>query len=194
MKEIEVKVLKIDKSEIISKLKELGAVKIKDEYQYNYVFDREDRFLKKEYNGYLRIRKTVSQNNKEEIELTLKRNISNSKFRENIENNLIINNVEEGIKILEALGYKMIHKGEKKRDSYKYESIMFEIDTWDKETYPYTYLEIEVEKEEDLKKAVKMLGLNNKDVTKKSIEELRDEEFGESNWQKTIFIITWNLI
>ena len=77
MKEIEVKVLKIDKSEIISKLKELGAVKIKDEYQYNYVFDREDRFLKKEYNGYLRIRKTVSQNNKEEIELTLKRNISN---------------------------------------------------------------------------------------------------------------------
>jgi adenylate cyclase class 2 len=181
MKEIEVKVLKIDKSEIISKLKELGAVKIKDEYQYNYVFDREDRFLKKEYNGYLRIRKTVSQNNKEEIELTLKRNISNSKFRENIENNLIINNVEEGIKILEALGYKMIHKGEKKRDSYKYESIMFEIDTWDKETYPYTYLEIEVEKEEDLKKAVKILGLNNKDVTKKSIEELRDEEFGESN-------------
>jgi adenylate cyclase class 2 len=93
----------------------------------------------------------------------------------------MINNVEEGIKILEALGYKMIHKGEKKRDSYKYESIMFEIDTWDKETYPYTYLEIEVEKEEDLKKAVKILGLNNKDVTKKSIEELRDEEFGESN-------------
>jgi hypothetical protein len=35
-----------------------------------------------------------------------------------------------------------------------------------------------------------MLGLDRKNITEKSIEELRDDEFGESNWQKRIFIIT----
>ncbi len=175
MKEIEVKVLNIDKDKIESKLKQIGCELIKDEYQYNYIFDTEERRLKKKYNGYLRIRKTVNKDKTEKIELTLKRNIANTKFRKNIENNLNIDNVEEGTNILEALGYKLMHIGKKHRISYKHKDILFEIDTWDKETYPYTYLEIEVIREEDLERAIELLEIDKKNITKKSIEELREE-------------------
>jgi len=175
MKEIEVKVLNIDKDKIESKLKKIGCELVKDEYQYNYIFDTEDRRLKNQYNGYLRIRKTVNKDESEKIKLTLKRNIEDSKFRKNIENNLNIDDIEEGINILEALGYKLIHTGKKHRVSYRHKDILFEIDTWDKETYPNTYLEIEVIKEEDLEKAVQLLDINKNNITKKSIEELREE-------------------
>ena len=46
MKEIEVKVLNIDKNKIELKLKNLGAELVKDEIQYNYIFDTEKRRLK----------------------------------------------------------------------------------------------------------------------------------------------------
>ncbi len=175
MKEIEVKVLNIDKDKIEYKLKQIECELVKDEYQYNYIFDTQERRLKKLYNGYLRIRKTVNKDKSKKIELTLKRNIKDSEFRKNIENNLNINNVEEGIKILEALGYILMHTGKKHRVSYRYKDILFEIDTWDKETYPHTYLEIEVIREEDLDKAIELLDIDKKNITKKSIEELREE-------------------
>jgi len=181
MKEKEVKVLNIDKEKIEKKLIKIDSKLVKDEFQYNYIFDKEDRYLKNEHQGYLRIRRTTADNKNEKIELTLKRNISKENIRENIENNLNIDNVEEGIKILGILGYKLIHKGIKHRKSYKYEGILFEIDTWDKETYPYTYLEIEVEKEENLEKALELLDIDKKNITKKSIEELREEEFGRKD-------------
>jgi len=181
MKEKEVKVLNIDKDKIENKLIKIGGKLVKDEFQYNYIFDKEDRYLKNEYQGYLRIRRTISDNKDEKIELTLKRNISRKNIRENIENNISIDSVDEGIKILDVLGYKLIHKGNKHRKSYEYEDILFEIDTWDKETYPYTYLEIEVKKEEKLEKALGLLDLDEKNMTKKSIEELREEEFARKD-------------
>jgi adenylate cyclase class 2 len=179
MKEIEVKVLKIDKEKVEKKILSIGGELIKDEYQHNYTFDTEDRYLKHKYNGYLRIRKTLSKNKEENIELTLKRNIPDDDIRKNIENNLKIDNLEEGVKILEALGYKLMHTGKKHRKSFKYKEILFEIDTWDKETYPHTYMEIEISRKEDLDEAVKLLGLEEENITKKSLEELRDEEFSK---------------
>ena len=179
MKELEVKVLKINKEEIEKRILSIDAELVKDEYQYNYTFDTEERYLKKNYNGYLRIRKTVSRDKKEKIELTLKRNIPDNDIRKNFENNLQIDNLEEGIKILEVLGYKLFHTGEKHRKSYKYKEIIFEIDTWDKETYPYPYMEIEVSCKEDIDKALVLLGLDEDSITTKSLEELRVEEFGK---------------
>ena len=58
MREREVKILNIDKEEIERKLINIGANLIKDENQINYRFDTDDGFLKKTYNGYLRIRIT----------------------------------------------------------------------------------------------------------------------------------------
>jgi len=175
LREIEVKVLDINKEEIKDKLINIGAKLVKDEYQYNYIFDTEERYLKSNYNGYLRIRKTISKEGKEKINLTLKRNIPNKKIRENIENSIVIDNVEEGMKILEVLGYKLINKGTKHRKSYKYSKFLFEIDEWDKKTYPKPYLEIEVKKEKDLEEALEILNIDKEKTTNKSIEELRED-------------------
>ncbi len=174
MREKEVKVLNIDKHDIENKLKSIGAILIKDEEQINIRFDSEDSILKKNLNGYLRIRITKNLLNGEtKNTMTFKKSISRDKLRVNEEIETEISNVEETTKILEILGYKKKRPGFKHRKSFLYDNIMFEIDTWDKETYPKPYLEIEMSSEEDLEKAIKLLNLDRTQITSKSIAELR---------------------
>jgi adenylate cyclase class 2 len=174
MREKEVKVLNIDKDEIENKLKNIGATLIKDEEQINIRFDSEESILKKNLNGYLRIRITKNLLNGEtKNTMTFKKSISRDKLRVNEEIETEISNVEETSKILEILGYKKKRPGLKHRRSYIYDNIIFEIDTWDKETYPKPYLEIEMSSEEDLEKAIKLLNLDRSQITSKSIAELR---------------------
>ena len=59
--------------------------------------------------------------------------------------------------ILKDLKYEIIEEGYKERKSYKYNNIRFDLDKWDKDTYPFPYMEIEVEKEDDLEIAIKLL-------------------------------------
>lgn len=176
MREREVKVLNIDKDEIEKKLKKIGAVLIKDEEQTNIRFDTNDNFLKETYNGYLRIRITNNLlDGKIKNTLTFKKSISRDKMRVNEETETEISNCEETIKILEFLGYNKKRPGYKHRRSYLYDNIIFEIDTWDKDTYAKPYLEIEMSSEEELEKAIKLLGLDRKQITTKSIFELRKD-------------------
>jgi adenylate cyclase class 2 len=176
MKEREVKVLNIDKNEIEKKLINIGANLIKDENQINYRFETEDGFLKKTYNGYLRIRVTKNLLNGEiKNTLTFKRSLKRNTLRVNEETETEISDVENTTKILEILGYKQKRPGYKHRRSYIYENITFEIDTWDENTYAKPYLEIEMSSEEDLEKAIKLLGLDRSQVTTKPIDELSKE-------------------
>ena len=176
MKEREVKVLNIDKDEIENRLKDIGAVLLKDEEQTNIRFDTEDNFLKKTYNGYLRIRTTKNLLNGKLINtLTFKKSLSRDKMRVNEETETEISNCKETIKILEFLGYNKKRPGYKHRRSYTYENIIFEIDTWDKDTYSKPYLEIEISSEEDLEKAIKLLQLDREQITTKSIDELKKD-------------------
>jgi len=176
MKEREVKVLNIDKDEIEKKLKDMGAALLKDEEQTNIRFDTSDNFLKETHNGYLRIRTTKNLlDGKIKNTLTFKKSISRDKIRVNEETETEISNCEETMKILEILGYNKKRPGYKHRRSYSYDNIVFEIDTWDKDTYPKPYLEIEVSSEGDIEKAVKLLDLDIKQITTKSIDELRKD-------------------
>lgn len=176
MREREVKVLNIDKDEIENKLKALGAVLLKDEEQINIRFDTEDNFLKKAYNGYLRVRTTKDLLNGCTIHtLTFKKNVSREKLRINEETETEISNCEETMKIIEILGYHKKRPGYKHRRSYLYDNIVFEIDTWDKETYPKPYLEIEITTEDELEKAINILQLDRKQITTKSIDELKKD-------------------
>lgn len=176
MREKEVKVLNIDKKAIEKKLINMGATLAKDEEQINYRFDTEDGFLKKTYNGYLRIR--ITKNNLTgEIKntITFKKNINRDSLRVNEEIETDISDWENTAKIIELLGYKRKRPGYKHRKSYIYDNIMFEIDTWDEYTYPKPYLEIEVSTEEELEKAIRLLNLNRDEITTKPIDELRKE-------------------
>ena len=175
-KELEVKVLNIDKEDIINKLESIGAKKVKNEYQINTIFDNENRDIFKNHNGYLRIRETRNlDNNERQFIFTLKKTVSKDGVRENIEHDTIVDNDEALINILSHLDLSIKHKGTKERISYEYENILFEIDTWDKETYPNPYLEIEVKDKGDLERAIKLLELNENNVTTKSLKQLRLE-------------------
>lgn len=176
MREREVKVLNIDKEEIEQKLMDLGAVLVKDEDQINYRFDSDDGFLKKTYKGYLRIR--ITKNNisgETKNTMTFKRSIKRDSLRVNEEIDTDLSDWESTSKIIELLGYKRKRPGYKHRKSYMYENIMFEIDTWDEETYPKPYLEIEVSSYEDLEKAITLLNLDRSQITTKAIDELRKD-------------------
>ena len=176
MREREVKVLNIDKDEIEKKLIDVGAILLKDEEQTNIRFDTELDFLKKQYNGYLRIRITKNLlNGDTKNTLTFKKSVSRGKLRVNEETETEISNSEETIKILQFLGYNKKRPGYKHRRSYSYENITYEIDTWDKETYSKPYLEIEMSSEEELEKAIELLNLDRNQITTKSIDELRKD-------------------
>lgn len=176
MKEREVKVLNIDKDEIEKKLIKLGAVLLKDEEQVNIRFDTGDNFLRKTYNGYLRIRRTKNLlDGSTKNTLTFKKSVSRDKVRVNEETETEISHFEETEKILQTLGYIRKRPGYKHRRSFLYENIVFEIDTWDEYTYPKPYLEIEVSNEDDLEKAIELLNLDRTQITTKSIDELRKD-------------------
>lgn len=176
MREREVKVLNIDKDEIEKRLIDLGALLVKDEDQINYRFDTDDDFLKKRYKGYLRIRITKNNISGETTStMTFKRSIKRDSLRVNEEIETDLSDWESASKILELLGYIRKRPGYKHRRSYKYENIMFEIDTWDEETYPKPYLEIEVTSDQDLERAISLLDLDRSQITSKAIDELRKD-------------------
>ena len=79
------------------------------------------------------------------------------------------------IYILKDLKYEIKEEGYKNRTSYIYQNIRFDLDKWDKNTYPYPYMEIEVEKKEDLEKAVNLLKIHKNNISTKSIMELKEE-------------------
>lgn len=175
-KEIEVKVLNIDLDMMENRLKNLGAKLIAHEYQKNFILDSEDKFIERKLNSYLRVRETENLLTKEiNIYLTLKKNISIDGSRKNIEHTSQIEDSISMLSILEELGYRIVQKGHKKRKSYLYESIRFDLDQWDEKTYPYPYMEIEVNDEKDLEKAIELLSIDKDNITTKSIMELREE-------------------
>lgn len=175
-KEMEVKVLNIDLRDMESKLIKLNAKLVSEEYQRNIIFDAIELSNALKPETYLRIRETKNLlTNKVDIKLTLKENTGNEEIRENIETTTKIDNIELMIYILETLGYEIKSEGEKHRKSYLYGNIRFDLDTWDKDTYPYPYMEIEVMEAKDLDKAISLLEINPNNISTKSIMELKKE-------------------
>jgi adenylate cyclase class 2 len=150
------------------------AKKIKDEKQKNIILDTKDKKIENEYNGYLRIRTTNHNINNNCVEkVTLKTILSDKEYRENKEIEVRIDNSENMFEIFEMLGLVTNYIGYKERISYEFQGILFEIDTWDKDTYPETYMEIEIKNKKDLDRAIELLELDKSQITTKSITELR---------------------
>ena len=91
MKELETRIIKIDVASIRKLLISNGAEKVKEENQVNDIYDFEDGRLL-EQKGYARIR-TVDDllHNKKIIFMTTKKMLSQGKFKEMEENEVIIN-------------------------------------------------------------------------------------------------------
>ena len=176
MKELETRIIKIDVASIRKLLISNGAEKVKEENQVNDIYDFEDGRLL-EQKGYARIR-TVNDllNNKKIIFMTTKKMLSQGKFKEMEENEVIVDNKEAAEGIYKSLGLVLKQSIQKFRESYKLEDGLVEIDINDKNFCPFPYIEIETDSEEKLERIVKLLGYTMEDTTSKTIYQLIEEE------------------
>lgn len=169
MNEIEVKVLNIDKSEVIKKLESLGAKQIKKEFQANYMFDFENGFFDNK-GGYVRIRKALDcRSKKEKIILTSKELISKDKFKISKEIEFGADDFESAKSFLESLGLKQFRLDEKFRESFQFDEGLVEIDTW---AGVPTYLEVEADTEEKVEVILTKIGYNLDQSTSMVLKEI----------------------
>lgn len=166
MNEIEVKILEINEKEIREKLQKKGAKKIFEGEIHAKSFDYPDKRLKNS-GIFLRVRKIGDK-----VELCCKEKIESDSFKKRKETDIEVGNFEDVITIFTKLGLQQTLKYKKHRESYKLNNTRFEIDNFP--GMP-TYLEIEAETEEDIKKAVKMLGYTMKQTTSDSLNKLMEK-------------------
>ena len=174
-KELETRIVDIDLDELRNKLNSIGAKKIKSENQINDLYDFEDsRLLNNK--GYARIR-TVHDllNDKEIIFMTTKRLLSQGKFKEMEENEVIVDNKKMAEGIFKSLGLNVYQSIKKYRESYRLFNSLIEIDINDKSFCPFPYLEIETSSEEELQKIVTILGYTLEDTTSATIYDILKE-------------------
>ncbi|HEY4543620.1 MAG TPA: class IV adenylate cyclase [Tissierellaceae bacterium] len=175
-REQEVKILNVDIDLVESKLVKLGARKIAEEKQTNTLIDSTKNPIKSFLDGYLRIRETKDLiMDRENTVITLKKSISNEQIRDNLEMTVEIDNKDMMIKILNELGFDSIDVGFKLRKSYSFKNTRIDLDTWDDNTYPYPYMEVEFKDINDLYTVLKELDIDKGKVSTKSIKELKDE-------------------
>lgn len=171
--ELEVKVLGMNTIELEKKVIALGGQLIGEENQVNTLIDSKDKPIKSYLDAYVRIRETKDLMNNNSIStLTLKNNISTGNIKANEEFNVNIENKDVMLNIFKHLGFDDVKVGYKHRRSYWLEKVKLEFDTWDKKTYSYPYMEIEVKNSQDLDKIITMLNIPQENISTKSIDEL----------------------
>lgn len=157
--EYETKVLDINVKKIIEKLETLGAKKVLDCTYKRHVFDLAD-------GGWIRIR-----NDGQTTTLTYKKR-NGKNIGDTTEIETIVNDFEATIEIINKIPHTKKYYRENKRIMYKLDNLEFCIDTLPK--IP-TFLEIESDSIENVKKGLKILNLENKDIGDVSMKELYDK-------------------
>lgn len=175
-RELEVKILGIDLDEMEKRVISLGGTLIAKEKQTNTLIDSRENPIKSKVDAYLRIRETQDLlKDKSKTVLTLKKNISKEGIRDNIELTTEIEDKDIMLEILKNLGYDKKEIGYKDRKSYELMEARLDFDKWDKETYPFPYMEIEVKDIKHLNEITKALEIPQENVSTKSIVQLRKE-------------------
>jgi predicted adenylyl cyclase CyaB len=152
MNEIEVKILDVNKSEVIENILKLGGKLISENKIYNAVF------FESPENQVIRIRQegdtvVICHKNKLKSE-------TGAKIMEETE--IETNNFETAIKLLQNLGHKLSYGGIKKtRTSYKLNNCKIEFDKMlDKFEFVPEFLEIEGTSEQDIFQIAEQLGFS----------------------------------
>ena len=164
MKEIEVKILDIDREELIEKLEKLNAVK-----KYDLLV--EDYFFKCKAGEVLRIRKIGSQ-----IIMTHKSQKEKmSSVKQRLETEILSNDLDTSIMFLEKLGFHQSLKNMKRRMKYEYKNseIVFDKYLGEKDFIP-EFIEIEAESKNKIIEIAKNLGFTEEDFFPGSTRDLVD--------------------
>lgn len=175
MKEIEVKVLGIDIEKTKKDVIELGGNLIKKEYQENFYYKLPDNM--NETKGYIRIRKIHNLlDNSHKTVLCVKKLLFQGKFRSCDEHEFEVSNFQECKLFLDSIKLSYLKQENKLRESYLIGNTLIEFDTWDKDVFPYPYIEIEAQCEKDIFDLLDKLKIDKSLATSKSLEEIKKEK------------------
>ena len=167
MKEIEVKILEVNRLRIEERLVTFGAKKIFDGDIRTVFFDFPDRRIVKE-KDVLRLR-----TEKEKTELTYKKVHTTQTVKEAEETSTNVSSEEATRKILENIGLIQIENMLKHRISYRLNNVRFDIDRY-LEDYKFIpeFMEIEAENKDLISKYAELLGFKSRDCLSWSTNEL----------------------
>ena len=160
--EYEVRILEIDKEEIVRKLEQLGAEFQWDYVQRRYVYD----FIPKVDSKWIRLR-----TNGKKTTLTIK-NLVSSEIDGTQELEIEVDNFERTHLILKELGYEAKGYQENRRVQYMLNGCEVDIDYWP--MIP-TYLEIEGPSEEAVYNTLKELGFEKSAATTRDVEGIYND-------------------
>jgi predicted adenylyl cyclase CyaB len=153
LKEVEVKILEVNRKNIEETLAELGAKKVFDGDIKTLFFDFNDGKIIKA-KDVLRLRKEDDK-----IELTYKKVRFDKASKNAEEYSVEVSDLKMAQKILVNLGLETIEDTYKHRVSYKLDSARFDIDRYlGKYDFIPEFLEIEAENANDIHKYAKLLG------------------------------------
>lgn len=164
--EYECTVLNIDPLKMESKLKKLGAKNKGERFQKRYTYD----FNPVNKNAWIRLR-----TNGDETTLTIKEIVDRDAIGGTKELEVTVGDFDTTNEILERLGYHHRNYQENKRISYELEGVDITIDTWP--LIP-TYMEIEGSSESEVLKILKLLDIDDKDVTTLDVESIYRKIYG----------------
>ena len=155
--EFEVRILDINKEDIMKKLEALGAEKISEfDYKrrvYNFNPPTDHKWIRLRTDG-------------KKSTLTIKK-IESFSIDGTKEMEIEVSDFEETNKMLEEMGYKAHTYQENKRTRYMLDGVEFDIDSW---PYIPTYLEIEGKSEESVKKMMDLLEVDKAKATSLDVQ------------------------
>ncbi|MDO5715165.1 MAG: class IV adenylate cyclase [Tissierellia bacterium] len=170
-REIEIKLLGLNVDQLEKELLARGATFLGREKQKNIRINSTLCTIPKE-KGYLRIRTVIRKGEKEIHQFTFKESITEIGVRENLEHTTEIGDPQALLKILNLMGFDQLKEGEKDRKSYAYQGLRFDFDTWDKDSYPHPYIEVEGPSMEEIYGVLDDLSIDKRHVSTLSIAEL----------------------
>lgn len=160
--EYEVRVLEIDKDNLVKRLERLGAKKVGEYFQKRYVYDTveksDGKWLRLRTNG---IKSTLTYKSVE------KDAIDGTKEVE-----IVVDDFERTNELLEKIGIYSRNYQENKRIQYFLDDVEIDIDTW---PFIPTYVEIEGKNEESVYNILDKLELNKSKVTTLDVQSVYEK-------------------
>ena len=163
--EYEVRKLEVFFDEVIQKLERIGAKKVGVYHQKRYVYD----FIPVQKGRWIRLR-----SNGKVTTLTVKE-VKSLRVDGTKELEIVVSNFDDTNEILMKLGYIPRTFQENFRIEYTLGEVNFDLDKWP--MIP-PHLEIEGKSEEDVLKAVKLLGWSGDDMTAQDIDTVYSKIYG----------------
>lgn len=158
MKEIEIKILGIDRTAVVEKLVSLGAIKVFDDEIHALYYDFPDKAIRNS-GCTLRLRREGPKS-----VLSLKKDIENKEAKVREEHEIEVSDFGGMQYLMETLGLNAWVEMKKHRTSYELQGVHFEIDAY-YDTYSFIpqFLEIEGDDIESIYASAELLGFARSD-------------------------------